>query len=454
MLANHDRLKIFKRVTDGIGRTSVACVIAYTDFRFYPMATLARDSFVHHHPGVDVFLVGPDQLPFFQKSLIKYVSGESWGIGPIKYHLAQQVSSMGYSKVICLGADTATFARLDEFIDDDSAHVITSLDCNDYLYEPLQEARKIEHCELLDGKPGNPILEYHQINSMAMTPDSNIESMQLNADVICFNDDVNSYSVVDDMPVRATDVLNPQKNFCSMFVTIFGVLAKLYPYTALGYREQGLLNLLLLQGPEAENFRENFLSFNQLKSVEPDFSTEELQVIYQKWIKGDWRYTVVDAPYETSEVSYNIRSIYENDESLSREEITNRVSSFYVKDQKIYNRDGKQIKILHFRDSITQLSLSALGDHINSWRDSFSKEVVDLLRSAGCKNFFDTDWDQWYKNTMLEATKLIPHATDNFTYLEDCYKEKEIEIKERRDVGEEYFKNSLEGKTDDNKSKS
>ena len=90
----HDQTKLFN-IKRGDGQSTIACVILYTDFRFYPLAECARDSFSHFHPDVDIFLVGPDQLPFFQRSLIRYVSGESWGIGPVKYSIAMDLMSSG-----------------------------------------------------------------------------------------------------------------------------------------------------------------------------------------------------------------------------------------------------------------------------------------------------------------------------------------------------------------------
>lgn len=430
----------------------MACLILYTDFRFYPMASLAKESFKYHHPDVDIFLVGPEQLPFFQKSLIRYVSGDSWGVGPLKYFLAQQIFSMGYNKVICLGADTATFARLDEFIEDDSAQIITSVDSNTPLYEVLQEVKNLENVPLLDGKPGNPLTPHILACSQVSNENLNEqEYVHLNADVVCFNDDVASiYPSDDGFPCRSEDILHPQKNPLSMFLTMLGVITKCYPSLALGYREQGLLNVLLLQGDQGQKLRKEFVTFNQLKAFEPDFSIEELHSIYDKWVKGDWRLTVVDSPYTASDVLYNIRSIYENDESLTKKEIDERVNSFYVKDGKVYNRDSKHIKVLHFRDSITQLSLDRLGGHINHWKECFPEDVVKLLRSQGCKNFFDTDWVQWYKTTMEQASKMLPHADDNFGFLGKLYLQKEKEVKERRDRGEEHFSvNKSKGEQDD-----
>ena len=127
-----DPKKIFDRLPVATGeRSTCASLIIYTDFRFEPMARSAAESFSKHHPDVDTFLLGPNELPIFQRSFIKYVNGASWGIGPVKYLIAcELMNKLGYTKVICLGADTLTLSRLDEFMDNDSSHVIASLDAN------------------------------------------------------------------------------------------------------------------------------------------------------------------------------------------------------------------------------------------------------------------------------------------------------------------------------------
>lgn len=387
-----DPKKIFDRLPIAAGeRSTCASLIIYTDFRFEPMARSAAESFSKHHPDVDTFLLGPNELPIFQQAFVRYVSGASWGIGPVKYLIAHELMNLlGYTKVICLGADTLTLSRLDEFMDNDSSHVIASLDANTPLGCPFNDHSPEKQ---VPGPAGTDSVEQGHI---IVTPFMHNEWLHLNADVVCFN--VDHQSLVTSKPEMYT-------NFPALFAIIQNIIQEKYSHACNHYKEQGLLNFILFA--EVDD-KKQFVSYQDLEKYEPAFTKHSRDVIYKAYIDLHWRISVVDYPYAETDVIYNIRSIYENDISLTRSEISDRVSKFYTKDGKVYNREHKHIKILHLRDSITQLPLGELGRHMSKWAATFSDEVSRHLINSGCGMFFETNWEEWYDEEMEKISLHIP----------------------------------------------
>ena len=403
-----DPKKIFDRLPVATGeRSTCASLIIYTDFRFEPMARSAAESFSKHHPDVDTFLLGPNELPIFQRSFIKYVSGASWGIGPVKYLIAcELMNKLGYTKVICLGADTLTLSRLDEFMDNDSSHVIASLDANTPLGCPFN-AHSPE--KQLPGPAGSNSIEQEHVT---VTPLVDNEWLHLNADVVCFNVD-------HEIMVRSPEMYSLVNNFLSLFTIIQHILQEKYAHACNHYKEQGLLNFMLFA--EVDD-KKQFVSYKDLETYEQTYTKKQRDAVYKAYIDLPWRISVVDYPYTETDVIYNIRSIYENDISLPRSEIFDRVSKFYTKDGKVYNREHKHIKILHLRDSITQLPLRELGGHMNRWRMAFSDKVSKHLISSGCGIFFETNWEEWYDEEMEKLSSQIPGGRSTIDTIQGNYK--------------------------------
>ena len=171
------------------------------------------------------------------------------------------------------------------------------------------------------------------------------------------------------------------------------------------YKEQGIVNTMLYV---AKDIKELYLPYKAFQVMEPDCQEEQRQKLYSMWTDADWNLTVIDSPYSTSDVLYNIRSLYENDKDLSREEVYERLEQFYVDDDKLYNRDGKQIKVFHLRDSLIRLPLSKWGPRLEEWKSHFPQEVKDFLsESCGCKEFFETDLIAWYAEATEAANKTL-----------------------------------------------
>ena len=134
----------------------VGCVIFYNKLFYEKMAKVAHDSFVKWHKDeVECNLITPDHLD-------ETFNNHQDGVQKFEYALA--VWEQGdYDKLIVLGADTITCARLDEFLDNDEDDVLATLD---YPYNPF-----LEHTVLSD--KAKKLAEQDEIH--------------VNADVVCFN---------------------------------------------------------------------------------------------------------------------------------------------------------------------------------------------------------------------------------------------------------------------------
>lgn len=109
------------------------------------------ESFKKWHPDIDVFVV-EDEYP-----------GEPYTTKYIKSHM--KFFDKGYERVIALNADTITCSRLDEFLnDDDPTPILASLDF-----------------------PMNPVSYKKQGTRTYQLPHNNIECLNVNAGVACYN---------------------------------------------------------------------------------------------------------------------------------------------------------------------------------------------------------------------------------------------------------------------------
>jgi len=130
--------------------------------RYNSLATCAVESFKKHHPEIEVHYVHDGNFSkYYEKGFDTFPLVSNIGI--VKYILAHDLMvEKNYDKIIVLGCDTITCARLDEFLDDDTDVLAT-------LNYPCQEST--DYWE-------TPVVE---------TSPNNYEHANINADVVCFN---------------------------------------------------------------------------------------------------------------------------------------------------------------------------------------------------------------------------------------------------------------------------
>ena len=104
-----------------------ACVILAIGEKYRKLARPAVNSFKRFHPDVDLYLIDDDNFKDYRTSELM----NTVGFGLAKYIYALEIMTIkGYDKIICLGSDTITCSRLDEFLDDNVNDVICTLDYN------------------------------------------------------------------------------------------------------------------------------------------------------------------------------------------------------------------------------------------------------------------------------------------------------------------------------------
>ena len=155
----------------------VACSIYYTDERYDRLFACSRDSFLKFNGNeCDLFEINKDNKSVYDDMLTHYDSGTETFL--MQYIYAYEIMmKYGYKKMIIMGADTITCSRLDEFLDDNSADVLGTLNY------PCQEST-----------------EYWKSPIVNITlPDGRVvqDHMNINADVVCFNNPESLKKVID-----------------------------------------------------------------------------------------------------------------------------------------------------------------------------------------------------------------------------------------------------------------
>jgi hypothetical protein len=282
--------------------------------RYSELATCSVASFKKWHHDIDMHFINDSNFyEYFDKYYDKdyYVNH----IGIVKFFFAYfLMKKENYDKIIILGCDTITCARLDEFIDDWSFDILASLN-----YPSVEET------------------EYWKTPVMSFRDDSgnNFQDVyNLNADVVCFNS-INALKKVLDLSLD---------NFTH-------------------YGEQGGLN--------------------ELAIVDKSFSVN-----------------VVDFPYYTSKVSYNCRAkgVYGTSMIVKGklakhgprdgEEAPTR--KFYVKDDKLFTQDNKQIKIWHYVEGLGGRPDSEFNEIIADFKENWFNEETKkfFIDRCDCSSFF------------------------------------------------------------------
>jgi hypothetical protein len=276
----------------------IGCLIMSLGRRYKKMGQVAKDSFLKFHPDVDLFHVTDENIDQFASGKRKSI----YPVGVLKYVLAAEIMVIKkYDKLIVLGSDTITCARLDEFLDNNDKDFLATLD---YPYQ-FQTIR-------------------------AKSPD---HETHLNADVICFNS------------------VQP----------IFDII-KVSQYHKI-YYEQGGLNEVAWSSKYSHTF------------------------------------DIVDGPYETSEVVYNARAKGNIVAETNTKPFGKYVRKFYVKNEKLFTHDNKQIKVWHYCDGLGGLTDRRFEELVNLWifGDStgewFNKETKEFFTNVcDAKDFFTKEF--------------------------------------------------------------
>jgi len=273
------------------------CVIFSNSEKYYDLHQCAVNSFKTFHPDINLYSFDYktnfiDEIPHF-----KYISELAPGIQKycISYEIAEKEN---LDKLIILGSDTITCARLDEFIDG-TEDILATLDYPYQLCTVVQD--------------DNQLIEIR-------SPDS---ETHVNADVVCFNN----------MEALKTIIIASYKHHT--------------------YFEQGGLNEVLWHD------KYNFSS------------------------------KIVDYPYNESPFVYNVRSKGNIAAETAEKPWAQYTTKFYIKDNKLYTGDNKNIKVFHYCDGFFNQNDESTRNLINWWKEIGFNEVTKKFFVEQCNcDFF------------------------------------------------------------------
>jgi hypothetical protein len=279
--------------------------------RYNELAQCSLNSFKKFHPDIELHYVNDFNLSEYHEKYFKSFELVDH-IGIVRYMLAYDMMLQEkYDKIIVLGCDTITCARMDEFIDNNEDVLAT-------LNYPCQESTDYWTTPYFEIAPG--VYDHGNIN----------------ADVVCFNNPAALKKVID-LSVE--------------HFTYFG--------------EQGALNELA-------------------------------------WVDKSYSVKIVDFPYPTSSVVYNARSkgVFGTNMIVNGvlakygpplDGTPSPLKRFYVKNNKLYTGDHKQIKCFHFVEGLggrTDEEFNAImNDFKYKW---FNVDTIKFFKEqCGCSEFFN-----------------------------------------------------------------
>jgi len=279
--------------------------------RYNELAQCSLNSFKKFHSDVELHYVNDFNLSEYHEKYFKSFELVDH-IGIVRYMLAYDMMLQEkYDKIIVLGCDTITCARMDEFIDNNEDVLAT-------LNYPCQESTDYWTTPYFEIAPG--VYDHGNIN----------------ADVVCFNNPEALKKVID-LSVE--------------HFTYFG--------------EQGALNELA-------------------------------------WVDKSYSVKIVDFPYPTSPVVYNARSkgVFGTNMIVNGvlakhgpplDGTPSPLKRFYVKGDKLYTGDNKQIKCFHFVEGLGGRSDeefdAIMKDFKYKW---FNVDTVNFFKEqCGCQEFFN-----------------------------------------------------------------
>lgn len=413
-----------------VAQKKIGCMIFSIGDEFRKMAECAVRSFKKFHPDVDMYYIDETNIDSFEvnKYCNKHIR-DHYGI--FRFAIAAEIMGKNkYDKFIVLGADTITCSRLDEFIDTNDEDMLLTA-CYPYqvafpygigqlnedsdihdlyqtIFTPLLYVACTKEGDPFKNKKGNVIFHNYprsveEFKKYAQMVEEEKEDTMLrlmdylhaNSDVICFNNlaalkDVFAYSV------KYWNDFHGVNTFIKGIDKTIGEGLREAGYEF--YGDQGGLNILAA------------LSMMNGEVDSPLHASIRMPKYSLKF---------VDLPYVFSAAVYNVRSKKSVSELLHmaqsaldpaeakkirhpKSHPTNAdsngksISEFYVKGDKLFTVDDKQIKVWHY--------LSGLG--INTKAQNLGK--VNKITKA--------DLQESTEEEFTEAKKLFCEKVNSYTF--------------------------------------
>lgn len=364
----------------------IGCLIYHYGERYRDIARCAVDSFKKYHPDIEMYEVNDSNIH-------KYESRRAFpkiGAGVRKYVLANEVYRREkLDKIIVLGADTITCARLDEFIDGKGYDMYGTLDYYDNPAFPLRSPDGTIHIINCPVKYTNAGEEQTIIDQqMVVSADGEAVSdiMYLNADVVCFA----SMELLDLIP----RIYFNYKDACFDTRT----LIKQHRSYCIEASKDAVRKELVEQKIIPQSFMQMAFDEPEKSKIEETLNKEISSFHYlgeQGVINiinacsaefGPLKYKInaIEFPYAESKFVYNVRA----KETLGYS--TKHLHKYYVQDNKLYTGDGKHLKVWHYGAGLGTMDESAFNNTIEEYNSCFSPSVKKFLNEeCGCGDFFN-----------------------------------------------------------------
>jgi len=160
-----------------------------------------------------------------------------------------------------------------------------------------------------------------------------------------------------------------------------------------------------ISSPDSEtHLNADVVCFNNKEALLDIVKVSTLHTIYHEqgglneivWGSEKYNTKIVDYPYDKSKVVYNARSKGNICATPGTKPWKEYVQQFYVKNEKLYTYDSKQIKIFHYCEGLGTLNDNKFNELINWWIfDCFNQQTKDFFKQkCNAGDFFERKFEQ------------------------------------------------------------
>lgn len=113
------------------------------------------------------------------------------------------------------------------------------------------------------------------------------------------------------------------------------------------------------------------------------------------WTTNKYKTKIVDGPYKETKVLYNVRSKGNIIAAPYTKPWSQYTKLFYVKENKLYTHDNKQIKVFHYCEGFGTMKDEFFLEIINSWIfDWFNEDTKNFFKqNCDSANFFEEKYE-------------------------------------------------------------
>jgi len=160
---------------------------------------------------------------------------------------------------------------------------------------------------------------------------------------------------------------------------------------------------------DSANINSGVVCFNNIKALEraleltiihPNYFGDQGALNELLWTEGSYSFKILDGPWITSNVAYNVRSKGVNyTEHIFQLAVmypnNNYISQYYVKDDKLFTHDHKHIKVWHLAEGMHGRPLEKFNELTHLFKTRlFNQETIKFFREqCDCDEFFKSEYD-------------------------------------------------------------